>query len=131
MRQHKETGQFDVNISDYGDFNTMGKIAHELKHADQYMKGDLVGDNRFGKPIAYDIYDEYDAYKRQSLFDKNTISNDVINDRYKRFNQTRTTIDNITMPYNKRQIIELNNHDYKTKNKKIRFIYHVWENDIR
>ena len=113
----------------------MGKIAHELKHADQYMKGelgfDLVGDNRFGKPIAYDIYDEYDAYKRQSLFDKNTISNDVINDRYKRLNQTRTTIDNITMPYNKRQIIELNNHDYKTKNKKIRFIYHVWENYIR
>ena len=87
------------------------------------MKGelgfDLVGDNRFGKPIAYDIYDEYDAYKRQSLFDKNTISNDVINDRYKRLNQTRTTIDNITMPYNKRQIIELNNHDYKTKNKKL------------
>ena len=113
----------------------MGKIAYELKHADQYMKGefgfDLVGDNRFGKTIAYDIYDEYDAYKRQSLFDKNTISNDVINDRYKRLNQTRTTIDNITMPYNKRQIIELNNHDYKTKNKKIRFIYHVWENDIR
>ena len=97
----------------------MGKIAHELKHANQYMKGelgfDLVGDNRFGKPIAYDIYDEYDAYKRQSLFDKNTISND----RYKRLNQTRTTIDNITMPYNKRQIIELNNHDYKTKNKKL------------
>ena len=48
-----------MNISDYGDFNTMGKIAYELKHADQYMKGefgfDLVGDNRFGKPIAYDI----------------------------------------------------------------------------
>ena len=41
------------------------------------------------------------------------------NDRYKRLNQTRTTIDNITMPYNKRQIIELNNHDYKTKNKKL------------
>ncbi|WP_373728873.1 RHS repeat domain-containing protein [Bacteroides heparinolyticus] len=132
---NKETGEFDVNIADYGDFSTMGKIAHELKHADQYMNGemafDIRGDGQFGKPIAYDIYDEYDAYKRQSFFDKKAISNEVINDRYKTLIQTRISIDNIAIPYNKTQIIELNNHDYKTKHKKIRFIYHGWKNDIK
>ena len=131
---NKETGEFDVNIADYGDFSTMGKLAHEFKHLYQYMKGELAfdisGDGKFGKPIAYDIFDEYDAYKRQSLFDEKTISIDVINNRYRKLNQTRTSIYNI-MPNSMNQIIELNNHDYRTKNGKIRFIYHGWQNDIK
>lgn len=132
---NKETGEFDVNISDYGDFSTMGKIAHELKHADQYITGelgfDIRGNDQFGKPIAYDIYDECDAYNRQALFEKNSISNSIIFERYKNLNQTHISIDNIRSPYNKAQMIQLNNYDYKTKNKSIRFIYHGWQNDIK
>ena len=130
---NKETDEFDVNITDFGDFNTTGKIAHELKHADQYIKGelgfDIRGDEKFGKPIAYDINDEYEAYTRQSFFDTKTISEDEINQKYKGLNQKKLSIENNT-PYNKEQIILLNTHDFKTKGK-IRYIYHGWQNDIQ
>lgn len=130
---NKETDEFDVNIIEFGDFNTIGKIAHELKHADQYIKGDLGfdirGDEKFGKPIAYDINDEYEAYTRQSYFDAKTISDDEINQKYNGLNQKRISIENNT-PYNKEQIILLNTHDFKTKGK-IRYIYHGWQNDIK
>lgn len=32
-----ETDEFDVNLADYGEYNTMEKISHELKHGFQYM----------------------------------------------------------------------------------------------
>ena len=39
-------------------------------------------------------------------------------------------MDNIIVPYNKEQIIGINNHKI-TINEQIRFIYHGWENDIK
>ena len=75
----------------------------------------IRGNDQFGKPIAYDIYDECDAYNRQALFEKNSISNSIIFERYKNLNQTYISIDNIRSPYNKAQMIQLNNYDYKTK----------------
>ena len=86
---NKETQEFDVNIADYGDFNTMEKIAHELKHADQYMDGKLgfmIVDNQV-IPISFDFMDEREAYNRQSMFsDKNKLfSDDFIRERYNSF----------------------------------------------
>lgn len=130
---NKETGEFDVNIANYGDFNIMGKMAHELKHADQYMIGELAfdirGDARFGKPIAYDIYDEIEAFYRQGIFGK-TLSENEIYGKYNKLNQTHINMDNIIMPYNKEQIIGINNHKI-TKKEHIRFIYYGWEKDIK
>ncbi len=63
---NKETSEFDINISDLGDFSKMEKLSHELKHADQYMDGKIAF--RVGNRV--DTYinseqNERDAYNRQ------------------------------------------------------------------
>ena len=132
---NKKTGEFDVNIADYGDFSTMGKIAHELKHADQYMKKELGFDLQTGKILAYDINDEIEAFNRQGMFGKTLTENEVRNDS--RYNylpnmKSNLTIDNLqnmhpSLPFND-MIIQ--NKLYQEFNK-VRFLYHGWQNDIK
>lgn len=39
---NNETGEFDINIQSWGDFSQEEKLAHELKHADQYLDGKIA-----------------------------------------------------------------------------------------
>ena len=44
-----------------------GLIGHELKHAYQFTQGEISFDIKTGKgSVLYDLYDEYDAFLRQS-----------------------------------------------------------------
>ncbi len=132
-----KTGEFDVNISDRGDFSTMGKLAHELKHADQYMDGKLGFDlHKTGAYlIGYDLRDEIEAFDRQGLFGK-TISRNLITNylEYKNLPNLKTnlTIDklgNQKPPYPFDEMKELNkkHNEYNS----VRFLYHGWQNDIK
>ena len=128
---NKETDEFDVNIADYGDFNTMGKLAHELKHADQYMDGKLGFDLQTGKILAYDINDEIEAFNRQGVFGKTLSENEVRNHpSYKSLLDltSNLTIDKLhNIPFNEMKRI---NKLYKEHNK-VRFLYHGWKEDIK
>jgi RHS repeat-associated protein len=132
---NKETGEFDVNIADYGDFSTMGKIAHELKHADQYMKNELGFDLQTGIILAYDINDEIEAFSRQGMFGKTLSENEVRNHpSYKslpnmKSNLTIDKLQNMRPSYPFDEMKRLN--QLYQEHCKVRFLYHGWQNDIK
>ncbi len=76
---NSNTLEFDVNLSDKGDFSTMQKISHELTHAHQYLEGEIGfkinPNNGEVTPMLYDQNDEIEAFNRQNLFTNNPISN--------------------------------------------------------
>lgn len=131
---NKETGQFDVNISNYGDFNTDGKLAHELKHAYQYLEGKLGFDisKKNNIPIvAYDINDEYEAYNRQALFGE-TLSNEKIDIKYNKlpFYKTNKKVHDLkTGVYNIDEVIKCNSTSFKAIGQPV-ILYHDWKKDI-
>lgn len=136
---NKETGEFDVNISSNGEFTTMEKLAHELKHADQYMEGKLGFDLR-GDAVsifAYDFLDEVEAFERQGLFG-NTLTRDEIKRDYndlwnKGVFKTNKTIydcahDNPARPF---FLMRKANSDSYNYNKTPVYLYHGWKEDIK
>ena len=70
---------FEVNLSQNGEFATMQKMAHELKHAYQYLNGELgfTYNEHTGKvqTLFADRNDEIAAFRRQNLFTSNPITN--------------------------------------------------------
>lgn len=133
-----ETNEFDVNLANYGDYNTMEKISHELKHAFQYMDGKLGFDLRRGRVnyIAYDFLDEEEAFKRQGLFG-NTLKFEEIQTCYPELwikgyfykNQTIQNCAHDTPAHPFNLIKEANRMSYE-HNKKPVYLYHGWEKDI-
>ncbi len=123
-----ETDEFDLNISDYGDYEPKGKIAHECKHGFQYLNGQLGFDLLTGKPIAYDRNDEYEAFERQGLFGR-TLSRDKVGDRFYYLPDftSNQTIDQLP-GFQQMKII---NKQYQEHRNSVRFLYHGWQNDIR
>ena len=136
---NKETGEFDVNIADYGDFSTMGKIAHELKHADQYMDGKIGFDLRGNTvtPFAYDYRDEVEAFERQGLFGNTLTRDDIKRDYYDLWKEgdfkTNKTIhdcahDNPARPFFLMK--KANSDSYKYYKTPI-YLFHGWKKDIQ
>ena len=71
-----ENKEFDVNLSNKGDFSNMQKLSHELTHAHQYLEGEIGFEfNRpnLSKPILLDLNDEFEAVARQNLFTSDPI----------------------------------------------------------
>ena len=64
-----DTGEIDVNIGDTGDWSTTQRMAHEFKHVDQFINGELdfYSRGRYGG-LFYDKTDEIAAFRRQNLF---------------------------------------------------------------
>ena len=65
---NNETGEFDINIQSWGDFSQEEKLAHELKHADQYLDGKIafrVDKNGNVSPFFNFRENEEEAYYRQ------------------------------------------------------------------
>ena len=65
---NNETGEFDININSFGDFSQEEKLAHELKHADQYMDGKIAFqvDKRGNVSTLFNFREnEEEAYYRQ------------------------------------------------------------------
>jgi RHS repeat-associated protein len=133
------TGEFDINISKDGEYSTIEKLAHELKHGDQYLDrrigfdlknlGGINGD--IANPIPYDRRNEYEAFDRQSLFGKTVPSQTVFN-MYSKLPESKTpiTIDNINMQgYNFGSIKNANSSNYG-KYGQPRIMYHGWKKDI-
>ena len=132
---NKETDEFDVNIADNGDFSTIGKIAHELKHADQYMENKLGFDLQTGKKLAYDINDEIEAFSRQGMFGKTLSENEVRN--HPNYNSLPNMKSNLTIDKLQNMSPSYPFDEMKRLNKlfqehnKVRFLYHGWQNDIK
>lgn len=64
------TGEIDINIDSNTDFSVTQKLAHEFKHVDQYLNGDLDLATSGGTGgIFYDQTDEIAAFARQNAFD--------------------------------------------------------------
>ena len=123
-----ETDEFDLNISDYGDYEPEGKIAHECKHGFQYLNGQLGFDLLTGKPIAYDRNDEYEAFERQGLFGR-TLSRDKVGDRFYYLPDFTSNQTIYQLPgFQQMKII---NKQYQEHRNSVRFLYHGWQNDIK
>ena len=136
------TEEFDINILEGGEFSTMEKLSHELKHADQYLdrkigfnlreltgiKGDIA------IAIPYDRQNEYEAYERQAslfVFGKEVYRQTIL-ERYRYLPECNPpiTIDNINTPkYNFQSIKNYNSISYKKYGKPI-IMYHGWKKDI-
>ena len=136
---NKKTDEFDVNIADYGDFSTIGKIAHELKHADQYMDGKIGFDLRGNivTPFAYDFCDEVEAFDRQGMFGNTLTRDEIKRDYYDLWKEgdfkTNKTIhdcahDNPVRPF---FLIKKANDDSYKYNKTPVYLYHGWKKDIQ
>lgn len=86
---NKNTDEVDVNVNSLDDI--MGVIAHELKHAFQFIEGDvgLLKNGGSSSIAGYDKFDELEAYKRQQLFTSNitlrSYSNQQINNHIDKF----------------------------------------------
>jgi hypothetical protein len=127
-----KTKQFDVNIKLDGDFSLNQKLAHELKHAYQYLEGKLAFYIHpiFQKavPILYDENDEREAYRRQNevagfrdpILSEEEIKNKLKYDYKDRFNKYYGTHLN---NQNKSDFEEKNKEFLNKRNQKI-FIYH-------
>ena len=132
-----ETDEFDVNLADYGDYNSMEKISHELKHAFQYMNKEIGFDIRPGKVIklAYDINDEIEAFERQGMFGKTLTKDEVRNDS--RYNKLPNMKSNLTIDKLQNMHPSYPFYEMKIQNKlyqehnKVRFLYHGWQDDIK
>ncbi|MCF0180582.1 MAG: hypothetical protein HUJ97_10125 [Bacteroidales bacterium] len=129
-----ETGEFDVNFGG-GQWTDMESLAHELKHADQYLNKKLGFDLLTGKVIAYDALDEIEAFERQGVFG-NTISKEqvFIHPEYSKLPNFRNNLridqlQNQALPIPYYEMIK-QNRMYQEHNK-IRFMYYGWQNDIR
>ena len=136
---NKETCEFDVNIADYGDFSTMGKMAHELKHADQYMEGKIGFDLRGGvvNSFAYDFCDEVEAFERQGMFGNTLTRDEIRRDYYDlwkegdfRINKTiyDCAHDNPARPF---PLMKKANSDSYKYYKTPVYLYHGWKKDIQ
>jgi len=135
---NKETGEFDININSWGDFSEMQKLSHELKHASQYLERKIGfnltnGNSLHASPIAYDLYDEYEAFGRQNRFGKVETSMDKVYDMYKNkiphFSRNET-IDNISSRGYNFDAIKTLNKNYFEATQKPAILYHGWRKDI-
>jgi hypothetical protein len=132
---NKETNEFDINIMDGGNFNTIEKLSHELKHADQYMNRkfgfDLRGDSKFGIFMAFDLYDEYEAYERQGWLGNTLNTREEIQERYKgdKLANRQNRIYDGYMQFSYENIKKANYHQINKKSK-LWFLYFNWEKDI-
>jgi len=96
VRFNPDTMEIDVNVrTGSGDFNDMQKIAHELKHAHQYLENRLIlstaGNGGFNSREL-----EKEAYNRQNLFSTNqyeTTNNvdEFVRSKYPDLNETNKT----------------------------------------
>ena len=69
------TGELDINLQVRGDFTTTQKMAHELTHASQYLRGEFDFNTETGSPGQfYDQTDEIAAFRRQNLFTPRGVS---------------------------------------------------------
>ena len=131
FRYNSETGEFDVNIGAGGDFNTMEKLSHELKHADQYMDKKIGFDLQTGASVGYDRNDEIEAYERQGEIGK-TLGNDQIHEKYKGlpYSKDNITIENINRNGYSFDAIKKINKSYFDAKGTPRIIYHDWKKDV-
>ena len=67
---NKNTEEIDINVklSGGGNFTPTQRIAHELKHGDQFLKRKLNFKLNGSGGYAYDQTDEIEAFQRQNLF---------------------------------------------------------------
>lgn len=73
-----KSNEFEIKVRNVG---SIGDLAHELKHADQYMKKQL-GFSWLNGPIAYDQTDEIAAYARSGLFGGKDIGEQGVLEKY-------------------------------------------------
>ena len=128
---NKETNEFDINIMEGGDFNTIEKLSHELKHADQYMNRKLIlfisssGHSSFSSD-SYSIDDELEAYGRQGMFG-NTLTKDEV---LKKYHKTGLSWYGQNKQYKPSNDAIQTNMQYQEHFGHPRVLYHGWENDI-
>ena len=125
------TGEFDINIHEGGDCNTMEKLSHELKHGIQYLDREIGFEikGNTASPIVYDKTDEHSAYTRQNLFRNKSEINvyQYVLENYRNLTDKSITIDNVKDPMDLKSMIYFNNINPNQP----KFIYHGWQNDIK
>ena len=73
-----KSNEFEIKVRNVG---SIGDLAHELKHADQYMKKQL-GFSLLNGSIAHDQTDEIAAYARAGLFGGKDIGAQGVLEKY-------------------------------------------------
>ncbi|MDO8896991.1 MAG: RHS repeat-associated core domain-containing protein [Bacteroidales bacterium] len=68
IRFNSTTSEIDINIGTEGDWSTTQRMAHEFKHADQFLNGELDFRANGSYGMFYDQTDEVAAFERQNLF---------------------------------------------------------------
>jgi hypothetical protein len=66
---YNKNGEIDLNLSGEKDFSLNQVMAHELKHAFQFLHGEMDFKTFNGNPGQfYDLNDEIEAFQRQNFF---------------------------------------------------------------
>ncbi len=69
IRFNSTSSEIDINIGTEGDWSISQRMAHEFKHADQFLNGELDFRANGSYGMFYDQTDEFAAFERQNLFD--------------------------------------------------------------
>ena len=69
IRFNSTSSEIDINIGTVGDWSISQRMAHEFKHADQFLNGELDFRANGSYGMFYDQTDEFAAFERQNLFD--------------------------------------------------------------
>ena len=114
------SNEFDINVRRAGD---IGSLAHEMKHGNQYMKGEIGFVNSGNPCIAYDRTDEEQAFKRGALFGGSCWDAQKIMQRYPKIPQGPISVPQ----YSKQDII--NNQNFYNMTGFYLYMYHGWNKD--
>lgn len=119
------TEEVDINIGTNGPWSQMQRVAHEFKHADQYLNRKISFDATWMKGgLAYDRTDEIEAFNRQNLFAGESVSaKTIVSQAYSNLPKNATNVNS--------QIWMHNFSAGKTLGKRPQQYYHGWKSDYR